>query len=207
MIEKRITKNKHKRSKIQNHPPIERENSFLPEFHPLSHNIFEIVAANRFVISQTAILICKSVICTEIGSAPPWMETPDALPLYEKRAGDGWRKSCPFGRNRKRERDRERRFFDEWRVEISAISIRGETNWSNLSPFARPPNRRIADSFQPKLKNVIRSQQLSIRASPMGEFKLLGIWNDIQIVWRTYNETLRVDSIFFLIRIPRARVS
>lgn len=105
MIEKRITKNKHKRSKIQNRPPIERENSFLPEFHPLSHNIFEIVAANRFVISQTAILICKSVICTEIGSAPP-METPDALPLYEKRAGDGWRKSCPFGRNRKRERER-----------------------------------------------------------------------------------------------------
>lgn len=102
------------------------------------------------------------------------METPDALPLYGKRKGEGWKKVVP-SEGIERERERERRFFDERRVEISAISIRGETNWPNLSPFARPASRRIADWFQAKLKNVIRFQQLSVRASPMGEFKLLEI--------------------------------
>lgn len=101
------------------------------------------------------------------------METPDALPLYGKRKGEGWKKLSL--RKESKEKERERRFFDERRVEISAISIRGETNWPNLSPFARPASRRIADWFQAKLKNVIRFQQLSVRASPMGEFKLLEI--------------------------------
>lgn len=101
------------------------------------------------------------------------METPDALPLYGKRKGRGGKKLSL--RKESKEKERERRFFDERRVEISAISIRGETNWPNLSPFARPASRRIADWFQAKLKNVIRFQQLSVRASPMGEFKLLEI--------------------------------
>ena len=96
------------------------------------------------------------------------METPDALPLYEK--GEGWKKLSLWKESREREREREEIFR---RVEISAISIRGETNWSNLSPFARPPSRCIADWFQAKLKNVIRSPTI-VRQS-IGEFKLLQV--------------------------------
>lgn len=103
------------------------------------------------------------------------METPDALPLYEK--GEGWKKLSLWKESRERERKRKKIFR---RVEISAISIRGETNWSNLSPFARPPSRCITDWFQAKLKNVIRSPTI-VRQS-IGEFKLLQVWNDIQIV-------------------------
>ena len=153
-------------------PLVERGKRFFRSF-TLWHNIFSLVPADRFVISQTtidvsSILICKSVICTEIASIPPG--TPAAIPEnflcpsvpyevgIENEGMKRGKKSCLSKASKEEQAD-----FSTSQTS-KFLWFRG---WRQIGRICRRLHRTPSISmvarceFQEKIENVIRSQQSS----------------------------------------------